>query len=150
VAPVAASVWQLRYLFVMTLEFLQHHWAILVASVLVLAIALFVALRAFEDSARGRLMRLVRLYDDKVRVAHKARKVASNTAAKLQKLHAKRDSAIPRHVQETSEALEDAKALTKIADDQVLIAANHVRRIILEEFPPQRHDSLRAKYLPVA
>jgi hypothetical protein len=46
------------------------------------------------------------------------------------------------------EAVQDAEALLKIADDQVLIAENHVRKIIVEEFPPQRHDRMRSKYLP--
>ena len=63
-------------------------------------------------------------------------------------LRAKRESAKPRHVQETTEALEDAQALLKIAEDQVLIAANHVRKLILEEFPPTRQEQLRSKYLP--
>ena len=36
------------------------------------------------------------------------------------------------------------------SDDKVLIAQNHVRKIILEEFPPKRHESLRAKILPDA
>ncbi|NIN38846.1 MAG: hypothetical protein GTO67_09360, partial [Gammaproteobacteria bacterium] len=39
-------------------------------------------------------------------------------------------------------------ALLKITADQVLIAENHVRKIIVEEFPPNRHDRMRSKYLP--
>ena len=39
-------------------------------------------------------------------------------------------------------------ALAKIADDQQLIAMNHVRRIIHDEFPPKQHDKMRARYLP--
>ena len=131
----------------MAIEFVQHHWAILAASVLGLGISLFVAVRAFEDSARGQLLRLVRAHDEKIRAADKARKVASNAAAKLQRMSANRDSAIPRHLSEAAHALEDAQALAKIADDQVMISANLVRKIIVEEFPPQQHASLRAKYL---
>jgi hypothetical protein len=132
----------------MTLEFLQHYWAVLAASVLGLGITLFVVYRALDDSAQGRLMRLVRLYEEKLLAADRAQRVAAKAEAKLRKLRAKLQSAKPRHVQETSEALEDAHALLKIAEDQVLIAANHVRKLILEEFPPTRHEQLRSKYLP--
>jgi hypothetical protein len=145
---VSALTFELRYVFAMTLEFVQHNWAVLVASVLGLGIGLFVAYRVFDDSARGRLMHLVRLYDEKILAANKAQRVASKADAKLQKLRAKLQSAKPRHVQEMSEALEDAHALLKIAKDQVLIAANHLRKLILEEFPPARHEQLQSKYLP--
>ena len=38
--------------------------------------------------------------------------------------------------------------LLKIAADQVLIAENHVRKIIVEEFPPNRHERMRGRFLP--
>ena len=44
--------------------------------------------------------------------------------------------------------MQDAEALLKIASDQVLIAENHVRKIIVEEFPPKHHERLRRRYLP--
>ena len=54
----------------------------------------------------------------------------------------------PRSIAEAAGALEDARALQKIAEDQLLIARNHVRKIILEEYPPQRHEALRQRFLP--
>ena len=54
----------------------------------------------------------------------------------------------PIRLQEATEAVQDAETLLKIADDQVLIAGNHVRKLIVEEFPPKRHDRMRSKYLP--
>lgn len=131
----------------MEIEFIRHNWAILAASVLGLAIFVFVAFRVFEDSTRGQLMRLVRAHDEKVRAAQRAHKVSIKAARRLQRIRGKGDSAIPENIQLASEALEDAQALKKIADDQVLIAANHVRKIILEKFPLGRHESLRARYL---
>ncbi len=131
----------------MSMEFLQHNWAILGASVLGAAIAVFVAFRVFEDSARGQLLQLVRTYDKKILAVDKATRHVTAAEAKLRNLRARQDSAKPRHVQEASEVIEDANSLHQIAGDQVLIAANHVRKFILEEFPPKRHDRLRAKYL---
>ena len=49
---------------------------------------------------------------------------------------------------EAKEALQDALALEKIADDKAQVTANQVRRVIFEEFPPTRHEKLRRKYLP--
>ena len=37
--------------------------------------------------------------------------------------------------------------MEKLIDDQLLIARNNVRMLILEEFPPKRHEAMRSKYL---
>jgi hypothetical protein len=50
-------------------------------------------------------------------------------------------------LQEASEAVEDARALAKIAHDQLLVAENLLRNVIIEEFPPRRHESMRRRYL---
>jgi len=60
------------------------------------------------------------------------------------------DRVKPRVLNESNEALADAKALAKIAGDRVLIAENQLRRVILEEFPPTQHEKLRNRYLPEA
>lgn len=139
---------ELRYLFTMAIEVLQKYWALVGASVLATAVALVLVYRAYGDSSRGQLLRAVNLHERRFTAASMASGATEKAVAKLQRLQSKRDSAKPRHIQEAVEAVEDAKALQKIAEDQVLIAANHVRKIILEEFPPKRHASLRAKYLP--
>jgi DNA-binding phage protein len=64
------------------------------------------------------------------------------------RLHERAEQAKPRHVQEANGVLEDARMLAKIANDQVLIAENHVRRVIHEEYPPVKQERLRKKYLP--
>ena len=120
----------------------------LVASVLGTAVLLFVIYRVYQDSAQGRLQATVKLLRKRESEARAALKVVDKSSARLDRLRAKAESVKPRHGQEASEALEDARALHKIADDQVLIAQNLVRKIILEEFPPKRHDALRIKYLP--
>lgn len=145
---VAAAAGELRYLFVMAMEFLQRYWALAGASVLLTAVALKLAYGAFSDSGRGQLLRMVHSHRKQRAAAINAQRVVEKAAARVQKMQSKRDSSKPRHVQEGIEALEDARALKKIADDQLLIAANHVRKVILEEFPPKRHARLRAKYLP--
>lgn len=68
--------------------------------------------------------------------------------ARVSKLSAREGTTRPRHLQEAKEAAEDAKSLEKIANDKVQVAANHVRRVIHEEFPPVRQQQLRERYLP--
>lgn len=54
----------------------------------------------------------------------------------------------PRVLQEAKEAVEDARAMTGILNDKLMVAENNVRRVILDEFPPVRHERMRDKYLP--
>jgi hypothetical protein len=126
----------------MSIEFVTRHWALLSASILGWAVAMFVAWRMWQDSARGQLGTALR----RLR-ARRQQRTTARLAVNLSRLAERADSVKPRQVQETTEALQDAEALLKIANDQVLIAANHVRRIIVEEFPPKRHEKMRGKYL---
>lgn len=132
----------------MTLELLQQYWALLIASVLGVAIALFVAYRLYCASARGQLLRTARSLATRQHTADRARRAVRDARARLEKLYANEASTKPRHLQEAADKLDDARALLKIAEDQALIAANHVRKIIVEEFPPKVHAKLRARYLP--
>ncbi|MGI9225071.1 MAG: hypothetical protein ACR2QX_11375 [Woeseiaceae bacterium] len=131
----------------MTHEFATTHWALLSASVLGLAVVMFVLWRLWLDSARGQLHVAVRRLREANLQGHKQRLAVENLTATLNRMLARADSVKPRRVQETREAVQDAQALLKIATDQVLIARNHVRRVIVEEFPPRRHEAMRNKYL---
>ena len=131
----------------MTFEFASRHWALLTASVLSCAIVMFVLWRLWLDSGRGQLWGALRRQRRAELEAHRQRLALENATGTLARLQARSESVKPRRVQETTGAVQYAEALLKIAADQVLIARNHVRRIIVEEFPPKRHDAMRNKYL---
>lgn len=131
----------------MSPEFLIKNWALVVASVLGTAILLFVLFRAYQDSSRGRFRATVGVLRRREQEARAARNAVDKAENKLERLRAKAESVKPRHAQEASESLEDARALLKIADDQVLVGRNHVRKLIVEEYPPKRHEAMRIKYL---
>ena len=62
-------------------------------------------------------------------------------------------SAARRHLRDKCLAQErQRKALQRLSarldDFEARAAENHVRKIIVEEFPPKRHDRMRGKYLP--
>ena len=132
----------------MTIELLQRHWALAAATILAAAIVLFAAWRAWLDSPRGRLHLARRRLHEKELEARRQQKRLARLSAQLESLRRKADAVKPIRLQETTEAVQDAETLLKIADDQVLIAGNHVRKLIVEEFPPKRHDRMRSKYLP--
>lgn len=131
----------------MTLEFATRHWALLSASVLGLAVVMFIVWRIWLDSVggqlRGALQRLRKAEHDVTRQQRAVRR----SAATLARLQADAESVKPSRLQEVAGTMQDAEALLKIATDQVLIAQNHVRRIIVEEYPPKKHEKLRSKYL---
>ena len=131
----------------MTIDFVARHWSLVIASVLFTAIALFVLFRIYTDSARGQLGERVRALRERYQDVDKAEKAVLRAERKVTALGAKSASVKPRHLDEAGEALEDARALAKIAADQVLIAENHVRKVIVEEFPPEQQEALRARYL---
>lgn len=131
----------------MTLEFATTHWALLSASVLGLAVVMFVVWRIWLDSVRGQLrgalQRLRKAEHDVTRQQLAVRR----SAATLARLQANAESVKPSRLQEVAGTMQDAEALLKIATDQVVIARNHVRRIIVEEYPPKKHEEMRNKYL---
>lgn len=132
----------------MNAEELQTHWALLAACVTGFLLLLFGIAHLVRSSARGQLRRMrVRLERERGRLA-KARAVVEKAERQKSRLMQHADRVKPRLLQESAGALADAQALAKIAADRVLIAENHLRRVILEEFPPTQHEKLRNRYLP--
>lgn len=132
----------------MTPVFLEQHWALVVGSIVGGAALMFAAWRAWRESTRGRLAAARRRLRTAWVAARRREKALQQASTRLARLERKADSIKPRRLEETAEALQDAKALLKIAGDQVLVAENHVRKIIIEEFPPKRQERMRSRYLP--
>jgi hypothetical protein len=134
----------------MTSDFVIRNWGPLTASVILLAVFLNILFQKYRRSPSGELRHALSELRARVAESRRAEIGATRAEANLDRLLQKREHARPSHLLEVKEALQDARALQKIAEDRRLVAENHVRRIILEEFPPVRHERLRAKYLPAA
>jgi len=132
----------------MTLAQLQQHWALLGGGVLGGSILLFAGWRVWLDSSRGRLRAAWRGLIGKRREAARYLRAGVRARSKFDALAHRSDSVKPSRLQAAREAVQDAEALLKIAEDQVLIAENQVRKIIVEEFPPKCHERMRRRYLP--
>jgi hypothetical protein len=132
----------------MTIVQLQQHWALLGGSFLGGAALLFAGWRVWLDSPRGRLRIARKRLREKRRKAARCLRAGERARAKFEGLAGRSECVKPRRLQAAREAVQDAEALLKIAADQALIAENHVRGIIVEEFAPKHHERLRSRYLP--
>ncbi len=132
----------------MDTDWLRSNWGLAVGAVLVIP-AFFAAARGLYGRTAlaklraklGRLRQARAEYDKAVRREERLK----NRVIALER---RADAVKPRLLQETHDKLEDTAALKKIAHDQLLVAANHVRRVILEQYPPAKQARLRARYLP--
>ena len=132
----------------MNTEALANNWA-LIAAIVPALIALVLILRYLVSrTAGGKLAEVFKNHRAAERELADARRMRVKAAARVEKLTAKAQNIPPRTLQEARDAAEDAGSLEKIAHDRVLVAANHVRRVIVEEFPPASQERLRIKYLP--
>ncbi len=127
---------------------LTGNWALALAVIVASLVTIVIIAGVMRRSARGQLKRV----RADLRKALKSRSKATSTAEKSQrqwaKLDANADKVKPRLLQEAKDALQDARALEKIAHDRVLVAGNHVRRVIHDEFPPSKQQKLRDRYMP--
>ncbi len=126
---------------------LTQNWALLLAAGVLLPVVVLLLHRLWSRSARGQLNAWRREFRRRLADQKRAKAALDKRRRRLDKLRGRAASVKPRRITELEEAVVDAEALLKIAEDQVLIAENHVRKVILEEYPPKRHEDMRRKYL---
>jgi hypothetical protein len=120
-------------------------WAALVPGAVAIVSLLYLL---FRRSPRGKLRATVKLHRRSIREYQRAMKAHGAARRQVDKLEGRAMKVRPRVIEEARGALADAEALEKIAADRLLVTANHVRRVIFEEFPPTKHARLRCRYLP--
>ena len=132
----------------MNIESLQSDWAVWLAlASLVIAIALMLPILLMRTS-RSKLNKVLSDLKETQKELRKTARVAEKAEKRLQKMLANIERVKPRELQGAKDAVDDSNALTRILSDKMMVAQNHVRRVIHDEFPPAKHDRMRAKYLP--
>lgn len=131
----------------MTAEFLKPYWALAIASVLSVAILLFVVFRVLQDSRRGRLSRALSHLRQREKALARASSEADKAAARYSRLSARGDAIAPNKVLAAKEALVAAQETERLLKDQVLVVRNTARALILDEYPPARHAAILKKHL---
>jgi len=131
----------------MMIELVRTHWALAVASVIVVALVLRSLWNLAGRSPRGKLRRANKRLKAARSVAIQAKKRAARARRHAERLEQKAQSVPPIRLEEARGALTDAESLSKIAGDQLMVAENQLRKVVVEQFPPDQHDRLRDRYL---
>jgi signal transduction histidine kinase len=113
-----------------------------------LVVAIAVVVPNTLPTPRGRLNRQRRELRHCLYERRQAKKTAEKAARDHEKLYSRAQHVQPKQLREAQEHAADMQTLLGHADDQVLVAENHVRRILLDEFPPAIQQQLLRKYLP--
>ena len=127
---------------------ITENWALLAAAIPAALVFVWVGLALYGRSAPGKLRAVLKDHRRAMREVRAAKKAAAKAADRVASLERKVDRVKPRLLEEAKGLSEDTRALEKIATDRLLVTANHVRRVIHEEFPPARQEKLRQRYLP--
>ena len=127
---------------------IRENWALVAAVILIAIVAVAVSTHLYRRSARGQLRARISEVAAKRRDLEKATRSTQRAKQRLQNMAQKSDKTRPSSLQEAKDATADAGSLQKIAHDQVLIAENHLRRVIHEEYAPRKHQAMRERYLP--
>lgn len=129
-------------------HFAKENWALFGALAVALMVAVSIATQTLTQTPSNRLRRVRGDLEEERRKRSRAGAAARKAEVRVDRLMQKQQTVKPRVLQEARDALQDARALAKIAEDRFMIAENNVRKIIHEEFPPRKHDRMRRKYLP--
>ena len=130
----------------MTPDWLVQHWALVAAVATATAALVVVAVRLWLRSRAARLGRALRQRRRRELELQKAARSARRIARSLRRLEEKAGKIAPKRLSEAEGRAQDARRLYEIAADQLLVAENHVRKIIVEEFPPGQHETLRRRH----
>lgn len=129
------------------LQLFPQYWALIIASVLGLAILLFVVFRLLEDSRRGQLSSALNDLRERETALHSASKTVAKSLLRYEKLAAMGDKVPPNKYLAAKDAMAEARETEALLTDQVLVLRNNARTIILQDYPPTKHEAMCRKYL---
>ena len=111
-----------------------------------LIILLGVVLPNIMPTPRGRLNRQRRELKHRLFERQLAEKAADKAQRDFAKLRSRAQNVQPKQLREAEGLASDMKTMLVHTNDKVMVAENHVRRILLDEFPPAVHQQLLKKY----
>jgi Flp pilus assembly protein TadB len=130
----------------MELPWIREYWALLGAAVAAAVALAAVGVALWRRSRRGRLGIRLREQRRRQRELDEAQKAWQQASRRLQKLEKRAGRVAPKALDEARGLLGDAERLVELRAGALKVAQNQVRMIIVEEYPPSRHDALRRRY----
>ena len=125
-----------------------ENWALYAAAIPALIVLFAVIFALWRRSSRGKLRARLAAHRRDIREFEAAKRSYSNADRRVRRLEQRAGKVKPRVLQEARDAAADASALVRIGHDRIEVSANLLRKVIFEEFPPEKHQRLREKYLP--
>lgn len=125
----------------------KQHWALVIACALGAAILLFVVFRLFQDSRHGQLSSALRELRERERTLQNASNTVHKSLKKCEKLTKRGEKVPPSTLLAAKDALRAARETEGLLKDQVMVLRNTARTIILQDYPPKRHESMCRRYL---
>jgi len=113
-----------------------------------LGISVGVILPNIIPTPRGRLNRQSRELRHRLYELQQAEKLSEKANRAYSKMKQQSDRVQPNKLREAEVMAEDRKTMLGHAKDKVMAAQNHVRNVVLNEYPPVYQESLLKKYLP--
>ena len=129
------------------LQLFPRYWALIIASVLALAILVFVVFRLVQDSRRGRLSSALNELREREQSLQSASRKAAKALLKYEKMASRGDKVPPNKLLAAKDALAEARETERLLGDQVLVLRNNARTIILQDYPPAKHAVMRRRHL---
>jgi len=127
------------------LELLRDHWALVAGSVLLTALVLQAILIRAGRTPAAQLRRALHELEAKRQNGRRVMRRLRRARRRCEHLERRVQSVRPIRLEQARNELSDSEALLKIERNQVMVAENHVRRIIVEQFPPSRQAKLRKR-----
>jgi len=132
----------------MDMTSINENVLLLVGLGIFLGISVGVILPNILPTPRGRLNRQSReLRHVRYELQH-AEKLAEKANRTYAKMKQQSERVKPDMLRKAEVMAEDRKIMLKHAKDKVMAAQNHVRNVVLNEYPPVYQESLLRKYLP--
>ena len=123
---------------------------LMVGIAILLAVALTVLLPNLMPNSRGRLNRQRRELRHRHYQTRQAQEVLERASRKLARLSARANDVKPVQLQLAKDRVEDLTTMLGHARDKVLVAENHVRRILLDEYPPAKQQQMLDRFVSVS
>lgn len=132
----------------MDMTSINENVLLLVGLGIFLGISVGVILPNILPTPRGRLNRQSRELRHVRYELQQAEKLAEKANRTYAKMKQKSERVKPDMLRKAEVMAEDRKIMLKHAKDKVMAAQNHVRNVVLNEYPPVYQESLLRKYLP--
>lgn len=121
---------------------------LIVGSAILAGVVIGVVLPNLLPTPRGALNRQRRELRHRLYELARAERSAQAAARRFSKLQRNASNVEPMKLDEAEAQAKDMQTMLGHARDKVMVAQNHLRRIILDHYPPARQEKMLRKYVP--